>query len=310
MINIQRGYYIITNNSFKKKELIYPLTSRGFFSEINNLALAILYCLEEKINFKIFTKKWVSGEWQDYFESIFDEYNGIVPIPNDIFVVRRKDMFYNFYHKHLRGRELVQTDIWHKMHNVDFTNRSFYYPLLGINGTIYDAKKQIFKLILQFNNETKTIVNLNNQIDHQFIKESFGIHIRRGDKIFGNLQEAGNINLQSYINKAISIDPTIFKFTICTDDFTVIETLRNAYPSFQFYTLCNPVKRGYDQNNFNKLTDKKDKKEEVYSILTDSNILIESKIFIGTYSSNISRYVGIMRDSLLCYSIDKDLSPN
>lgn len=310
MLTIQRENYIKTNNSFKKKELIYPLSSRGFFSEINNLALAVLYCMEEKINFKICTKKWVSGEWQDYFEPIFDEYNGIIPIPDDMYVVRRKDLYYNFYHKFIKRRTLVQTDVWHKMHQADFINRTFNIPSLGIKGSIYDAKKQIFTLILNYNLLIQEKLNFFIDSEILFIKESCGIHIRRGDKVFNKNNEAEFKEVHEYIDKALSIEPNINKFSICTDDFTVIEELKIKYPYFHFYTLCNSKKRGYIQKNFNALKKKNEKEEEVVSILTDSQILIHSKLFIGTYSSNISRFVCIMRNNVSCYSIDEKISPH
>ncbi len=79
-INLRKEY-VELNEGFKK-QLIYPLTNRGFFSEINNLSLAVLYCLDNKINFKISTRNWVSGKWIDYFNPTFKEYNGLIPIPS------------------------------------------------------------------------------------------------------------------------------------------------------------------------------------------------------------------------------------
>ena len=67
-------------------------------------------------------------------------------------------------------------------------------------------------------------------------------------------------------------------------------------------------KKGYDQKNYNNLQSKKKKSDEVISILLDSQILINSRYFIGTYTSNVSRYVAIVKNNIDCYSMDDNLN--
>ena len=48
--------YFEINNSFSQK-LVYHLGSEaGFFSEYNNMILAMLYCLKHKIKFVLYSK--------------------------------------------------------------------------------------------------------------------------------------------------------------------------------------------------------------------------------------------------------------
>lgn len=304
MINQYRENYKKLNNSNKKSELIYPLTNRGFFSEINNLVLAILYCLENKIKFKLYSGKWVSGKWDDYFNPIFEEYNGIIPIPGYIFAKGRKDFFYTIYHSYLKNRKILQNGIWNEMRSKPFVEKLFFYPELGINGNIFEAKRQIFNIILDYNKETANEVFLLKEADLDFVKKSCGIHVRRGDKVKGNGKEAELFDIESYISKAREINPEIKKFTICTDDSMVLENFKNKFSEFTYLSFCSPTRVGYFQYEYNNTKNSADKRNEVINILKDANLLVNSKIFIGTYSSNISRYVALMRNNKDCHSLD------
>jgi hypothetical protein len=146
MINQYRKKFKTLNNSNKKSELIYPLSNRGFFSELNNLVLAVLYCLDNKIKIKLHSGKWVSGNWKDYFNPIFEEYKGVIPIPENVYVESRFDFLSIFYHKHLRKRKLLKDDIWYHMRSNAFLEKQFFYPELGINGDIFEAKRQFLIL--------------------------------------------------------------------------------------------------------------------------------------------------------------------
>lgn len=308
MIKTERINYTLLNNSFKEKELIYPLSKRGFFSEINNLTQAILYCLEEKINLKICSKNWASGNWSDYFIPVFNEYSGVIPIPNDVFVLSRLDKICLYYHKRIIKRNVLQNDLWNKMHHESFTNKTFHFPELGIEGNILQAKKKIYEIIINYNDITLKTIKDKYETHKEFVAKSCGIHIRRGDKVFNKRKEAEFIGISNYIHKALNIDPNNTKFTICTDDYTVVNELRLEYPNFIFLTFCDKEKKGYDQKNYNNLQSKKKKSDEVISILLDSQILINSRYFIGTYTSNVSRYVAIVKNNIDCYSMDDNLN--
>lgn len=299
-----RENYIKLNRSFSK-ELIYPLTKRGFYSEINNLLLAILYCLEKGIRLKIYTGKWINGKWEDYFCPFLEEYKGIIPIPaSNVFFVTKKEIPFYLYHKHLKGRLLIQDNIWTEMRSDFSINNKFSIAILDINGDFFEAKKQLIKIFLKYNAYTKETIELDHKTK-KFVANSFGLQIRRGDKI----TETKNTKLSDYIQKAKLINPKIKNFTICTDDYTVIEEFKKEFPEFVFYTLCPDNRKGYSQTSFNKIKDKRLKKQETINLLKDSYLLYYSEYFIGTYSSNISRYITLIRNNNNCYSMDIDWHP-
>ncbi|SEG51325.1 hypothetical protein [Flavobacterium urumqiense] len=308
MITQYRETYKKTNNSIKRSELIYPLTNRGFFSELNNLALAALYCIDNKIKLRLYSGKWVSGKWEDYFNPIFEEYKGIIPIPHDIFVRKRIESFYMIYHKHYKKRKILQDDIWSDMRRKSFINKHFFYPELGINGDIFEAKKQIFDIILDYNHDTTKEIFSLNETDLKFVKESCGIHVRRGDKVKGNNNEAESFDIEFYINKSQEFKPEIKKFTICTDDNEVLESFKKKFPEFNYLSFCPSTRFGYFQKEYNNAK-KHEKRTEVINILKDAYLLSSSEMFVGTYSSNISRFVTLIRNNKDCHSLDIPWTP-
>lgn len=309
MVHQYREKYKILNNSIKKSELIYPLSNRGFFSELNNLVLAVLYCLDNKIKFKLHSGKWVSGKWNDYFNPIFEEYKGIIPIPENVYVEKRFDFLSIFYHKQVRKRKLLKDDIWSNMRSSDFLEKHFFYPDLGINGNIFEAKRQLFKIILDYNKKTSEEIFLLSDSDFNFVKKSCGIHVRRGDKVNGNSKEAELFNIESYIKKTLEFDPEIKDFTICTDDNEVLGNFKTKYPKLNYLSFCTPTRLGYFQKQYNNTKDTLEKRKEVINILKDAYLLTNSKLFVGTYSSNISRFVVLMRNNKNCHSLDIPWTP-
>lgn len=309
MLKIYRNNYKSINKTFIEKKLIFPLYNRGFFSEVNNLALVVLYCLENEINLKLYSKKWVSGNWKDYFNPMIEEYNGFVPIPLDFYVENRFDKYYKKYHRSFKNRIIIQDTIWHEMRKENFTDKHFHYPNLGIDGGIFEAKRQILKLLLDFN--TKTFSEIH-ELDIELVnlvKDSCGLHIRRGDKVSGKSKEAESFNVDVYVEKALQIDPNLTTFTLCTDDYEVIKDFKLKYPEFKLISLCLPYKNGYSQKEYNSKRKKLDKRNEVIDVLKDCNLLINSKIFIGAYSSNVARFVTLMKNNKQCYSIDIEWNP-
>lgn len=213
------------------------------------------------------------------------------------------------YHKYFKKRKIIQGSIWSEMNSKSFTDKHFNIPELGINGGIFEAKRQVLNLILDFNKKTAEEVFFLEDNELNFVRESCGIHVRRGDKVKGKSKEAEAFEIEEYISKAHQINPKIRKFTICTDDFCVIESFKNKFPEFDFFSFCSPTRLGYFQKEYNALKKDNEKRKEVINILRDTNLLINAEIFIGAYSSNISRYVTLIRNNENCHSLDREWTP-
>lgn len=144
---------------------IYLGIGTGFFSEFNNLILAILYCLVNKIKFKLYLVNAKGFHANNGFEEFFMpfckellynadiELNNIFNFPkNDIEVLLPaiKDKY---------GISYLTEDVFYNMSEEDFRNSHFNIKELGIDGDIYHAFGIIAKNLFRFNEKTQKEIN-------------------------------------------------------------------------------------------------------------------------------------------------------
>ena len=271
---------------------IYLGIGTGFFSEFNNLILAILYCLVNKIKFKLYlvnAKGFPNNKgFEEFFmpfckELIYDadtEFNNIFNFPKNEVEVLLPIMKYKY------GISYFTTDIFYNMRYNDFRNSHFKIKELGIDGDIYNAFGIIAKNIFRFNNETKKeIYKLINNLN--LPKKYIGFHIRAGDKI----TEAELIKPEKYI-ESLKKHSDIKDIFISTDDYSVVEKLKNQYGSkYNIYTLTNKKELGYNQGDF-EMSNKNEKYNHLIEFFASIEILLNSELCFGSYTSNPSIFLG------------------
>ena len=271
---------------------IYLGIGTGFFSEFNNLILAILYCLVNKIKFKLYlvnAKGFPNNKgFEEFFmpfckELIYDtdtEFNNIFNFPKNEVEVLLPIMKYKY------GISYFTTDIFYNMRYNDFRNSHFIIKELGIDGDIYNAFGIIAKNIFRFNNETKKeIYKLINNLN--LPKKYIGFHIRAGDKI----TEAELIKPEKYI-ESLKKHSDIKDIFISTDDYSVVEKLKNQYGNeYNIYTLTNKKELGYNQGDFES-SNKNEKYNHLIEFFASIEILLNSELCFGSYTSNTSIFLG------------------
>jgi hypothetical protein len=122
-----------------------------------------------------------------------------------------------------------------------------------------------------------------------------GIHIRSGDKItYGEMQ---SIPMKSYLdelNRMLSgIDaPVIF---VMTDNYTLLQELQTISPaSWKYITYTDKSQNGHVQAEFN-LMDFKKREQGYIQFLVELEIMRQLPRLIITYTSNIGRYLFLMK---------------
>ena len=274
---------------------IYLGIGTGFFSEFNNLILAILYCLVNKIKFKLYlvnAKGFPNNKgFEEFFmpfckELIYDadtEFNNIFNFPKnevEVLLPAMKEKYGINYFVYFNSY------MFNKMRNNDFRNSHFKIKELGIDGDIYNAFGIIAKNIFRFNNETKKeIYKLINNLN--LPKKYIGFHIRAGDKI----TEAELIKPEKYI-ESLKKHSDIKDIFISTDDYSVVEKLKNQYGNeYNIYTLTNKKELGYNQGDF-EMSNKNEKYNHLIEFFVSIEILLNSELCFGSYTSNPSIFLG------------------
>lgn len=278
---------------------IYLGLGTGFFSEFNNIILAILYCLVYKIKFKLF---FINGTgfpndkdnkgWREFFmpfckELIYDADTGLSNIFNfpknevKVLLSAMKEKYGINYFGYMGS------DIFNKMRHNDFRNSHLIIKELGIDGDLRHAFGIIAKNIFRFNNETKK--EIDKLIESLNLpKKYIGFYMRGGDKIM----EAELVEPEKYIDR-LKEHSEIKDIFISSDDYGIIKKLQDKHGNeYNIYTL-DKNKTGFHLYDFLSLTEE-DKHNHHIKFLASIEILLNSELCFGTYTSNPSSFLGVV----------------
>lgn len=287
----------------------------GFFSEVNLMVLAIVYCLHHKIKFNLHSGKAnfkLEQGWNDYFETFCPETGGKelerldtrerIQYKVDWTKPKRlyrllKYEFKIYSIKRELGVNFLTFDLLDEILNRQLEHIHYDIPELGISGDLREACRVVSNIIWNINIPTKQLIE--NQIASLTLPAQYvGFQIRRGDKH----QEIDFTDTNSYFEKALH-QSLLRKAFVLTDDYGVIEDVKKRYPEWDIYTLCRPDERGYTHADFFAKS-----KEAIYQdtvkLMANIEILEKSQLFVGTFSANPSMFLGMIMDRNKTVSVD------
>lgn len=302
MIDDFKQKYNQLNKSFKKKCVFSVGHSAGFFSEINNMIFAMVYCLENKIKFMPYFKEAnFSNEkgWQEFFEPFCEEFEYKIkrsfnyrtdkPSWKKPFVNLKAALF-----KARHGIDYLTYDLWPYFFNIDFLdgNRKIDIKELNIKGSIFsDASNQLADMIWKFNPQTKN--EIDKIISYLNLPEKYiSMHVRAGDKI-NEVDKLLEEDLFMNEIKKISSIKNIFVFA---DDYRQVEKLKKDYPDYSFYTLCGENEKGYVNDEFQK-KNWQERRQGLLNLFANVEVCIKSNLFIGTIQANPDYFIRFLKDS-------------
>jgi hypothetical protein len=296
--------YIKLNNSFQKKKLVYRIgVAAGFFSEYNNMILAMLYCLENKIRFVLYSRDAIfryDRGWTDYFLPFcredwfpYQRHNSRVALPSKKYDPRV------ILHHCLRPNTFLTFELWNHFRDRSREERHFYIPELGIDGDLQEACGVLINLTWRYNEATQAVIDCMT-VDLHLPDHYIGLHIRRGDKS----TEARLFNIQEYVEKAKSLS-NLRSLFVLTDDYQIMEELQIACEEFDIYTLCSKDERGYFHQEYQK-QGKEIIKSSHERLFASVDLLSKAQLSIGTYSSNPGMFLGMRMPKGKSMGIDLD----
>lgn len=307
--------YYALNKSFKKRLVFRLGVDSGFFSEYNNMLLALLYCLKHGIRFELYsdhTHFALRDGWNDFFvhfksintQRINKDYN-LRPyiIEQSKEAPLQKLVKYRYItaaYKLLFGINYLTQDLWARHRDPSFTHATFTVPELGFQQTpLLEVTQQFIKALWRYNQPSgQEIAQLVQSV--ALPAEYISLQIRAGDKF----TETKMYDFSEYMLPAASFSRNKQAF-VMTDDYTVVKQLRAQYPDWQFHTLCSPSERGYFHKSFVKQT-KQVKYQHHLRLFAAIDIAAGCTKFIGTYSSNPGMYMGMRIGPERCFCLDSD----
>lgn len=291
------------NNSFNKRLIFHFGQKAGFYSEFNNMVLGIAYCLTHNIKFEMYSKDanfCIENGWLDYFLPFCKEsknpFHKILNRRTKTFAFTKNKIFSHIYNfsaeifKIFYQLDYLTQDLFLEFRDRKLENQKFVLNEFNISGDIKFICKEIIGMIWKPNPDTDFLIqNLKNNLN--LPGKYISMHIRRGDKYI----EAPLLEIEKYMNVAIesSISKNVF---VSTDNYRIYQQLVIKYPDWNFFTLTQPNERGYFQKKFKSLPNQ-EKYLNIIRLFASIDIMTNSELFIGTFSSNIGMFLGIMMES-------------
>ncbi len=287
-------------NESLKPSLVFRLgADAGFFSEINNMLLAQLYCLDQGIRFRLYARgaQFSPEGWTGFFEPFCTESSCTFHRHYNVRDIGRSRVWALYSRiRPLLGWPLLTQDVWIQLREPERLRYSLPFP--GWEDiSLRDALRELFRMIWRYNTATSEAVHA--LIQSLSMPEHYlGMHIRAGDKNTEHpLMEAS-----VYIEKAEKVSSLRHAFVL-TDDYDVFSHLSQHYPDWTFYTLCQPSEKGYFHRSLGAQGAEKVRDSHL-RLLASSDILERSEHFIGTFSSNPGMNMGIRMQPGQCHGVD------
>ena len=174
------------NDSFKRTLVFHLGCDAGFFSEFNNMVLAMLYCQRNEIRFVLYSDDAnfkIGRGWEDFFMPFCDESRkaghhrlnrrpppGQIPLKSRLTIAVFKRIY---------GIDHLTHDVWNDFRNREFAGQSFSF--LGHSDLdLRSAAQILISMLWNYNPETRcAIETLKNSVP--LPEEYLGLNIRSGD---------------------------------------------------------------------------------------------------------------------------------
>lgn len=289
-----------------RKTLIFHIgANAGFYSEFNNMILAILYCYKNDINFKIYSKDANFGYkngWTDFFMPFCEEVKNSF---HSVFNFRQPSRYavYNYRFKlfdvikPLYHFDYYTYELWNQFHNRNFKKERFFID--GVDMDIHDASGYVISKVWRYNEVVQKIID--EEVNKVGLPDRYvGLHIRRGDKFI----EHGEEEIEKYIMK-LGQKTDIKDCFVYTDSYEVIEKIRSTYSQYNLFTLVDKNEHGYYHKEFLK-KDPEFKRTALLKMFASIDILSRAEYTVGTFSTNPGMFLGMRMAKGKMIGVDYD----
>lgn len=288
--------YNTINNSFKKKLIFHVGTGAGFYSEINGMLTAMLYCYVHKIKFILYADDATfsgGNGWNEFFEPFCTMCHDEL---NHKYNKRSKNreeanVFYSMAQIVLKVRNGVHyltEDIFAKACLGNYSEEITYvkWREFDIDGDINKEFVKLRSIALRYNKITFTEIKTR-------IKELclpahyYSIQFRGGDK---SKEVAHPMDVDCVIERIKKMVVKIENLFIFTDDFSYIQEVKKKCPEWNIYTLTKENERGYNNDDFDRIS-RSLKRREMIKLFAMVEICLHSDVHFGCEVTCVNDYI-------------------
>lgn len=298
--------YRLLNSSFRKTMIFHLGIDAGFFTEYTYMLHAMLYCLQHKIQFKLYSDDanfgWEKG-WTDCFvpfceevhEAFHHTYNthrlpSWKALMKDKKLPKTKLMKWKLKAtcKNITGETLAfltyKKPVLLNCHLKFDPNQHFHIPELGIDGDYLHAFRKMTEITWKLNEVTgRECRHLADNL--QLPQEYVGCQIRGGDKV----TETNLLPAEYYI-RLIKQKTDLRDVFVLTDDYRIFRQVQSLAPDIRWYTLCDSGEKGYVNSAFTQTT-KELKQKQMTRFLSSIQVLMNASIFTRSITTGPSLFL-------------------
>lgn len=254
-----KAQYNKENTSYKHKYLYRVGADGGFYSEIDAMMEAMLYCHENQLRFVLCSDyanfSGGGNGWEEFFVPFTDmDHHRLNKIVNRRYgrnhlCARILEGMLIGVLKLQSGAKYVTSELFFEYcMNPFYQKETKKWDLFGIDGQAYYEFSKIRKLAMRYND--KTLDEINSVISEVDLSGPFmSVQIRGGDKnteairLFTCEDVAYSVRLYNTDN--------IEKLFVFTDDYKNVEKIRQLLPEMKIFTTATLQDSGYDNTSFN-----------------------------------------------------------
>lgn len=302
-----RNRYRTLNDSFQRNLIYHVGIDAGFFAEYSYLIAAMLWCLQHKVRFMLYSNDANFAHthgWQDYFEPFCEEvhetfhsrYNRHrTPSWHRIFRMIRQQQSFNPLKWKLKSLwidtagSLIAWRTYRKRtylnHHINFDPKApISIPELGIEGDYLQAFNCMTDIVWHLRPEATSMCKHWAE-EIKLPRHYVACQVRGGDKV----TEVSLLPPEAYIHTLKQVDPKAPVFLL-TDDYRLYESLCRLDPDRSWYTLCAPEEEGYVNSSFTQQKGPA-KAKQMTRFLASMELLLHADHFIGSITTGPSLFV-------------------
>lgn len=276
-----RTVYRQINESFTGHPLVFRVgIDAGFFTELRYMAAAMLWCLEHRVRFELYSDGANFGTWGEFFEPFCPERHeawhktlnrrampsmaqmrereGRIHVSTFNLLKWKAKTRLCAVAGHLRGRCLLSQDV-----PAD-PQKHYRIPELDIDGGWIDGLCRM----------TEVFWHPHCLVPFPLPEAFAGCQLRGGDK-------DTEVELVSPTDVVRSLPEDIKDVVVLTDDHRLLEQVRGAFPRRTFHSLCQPSEQGYVHGAFVH-RGSEEKHAQMCRFITTMDALFRARCFAGS----------------------------
>lgn len=298
--------YRKVNGSFTKKLVFRAGIDAEFFAEFKYMVNAVVYCLQNKIQFCLYSRgaNFGKGGWSEFFEPFCTEVEGdfnsrwnvhrLPPLgelrrrnPNigtgGLLLWKLKTALRGSMYRLISWREYGRPAL--STYDIPQTPPAHCrIPEMGLDCTYDEAFRKVASMLWRLNAGVR-------EQAHELMRsislpEHYAsMQIRGGDKIT-EVSLLSPATFVAALRKATGLKDIL----LLTDDYGLLESVRRDYPEYSWYSLCTPQERGYVNSAFTQ-TDAETKHRRMVRFLAQVDAMLHGDAFVGSITVGPSLFV-------------------